>query len=255
VHGAVGEGDLLLLAVGNPNLHHAVADAAGALTRTGALRLDGPAAAIVARLPLEGVATVAATSVRPDRLEAVEAALAARGLALRLADRDFPIPLANRYERPEEVGQDRLLAVLAALGRFPGDGVAVLDFGTALTLGIGSPADEFLGGLIALGLSSSARAVHELAPRLPRLDLVPPEGFVGRRTARGLNDGLVWACAGAAERMLEGARAAVTFPLRAIATGGDAALVAPFVRGLDAVDPHLVLRGLWSAARGRRQGP
>ncbi|MBI4584595.1 MAG: type III pantothenate kinase [Planctomycetes bacterium] len=186
-------------------------------------------------------------SVHPVLLPRLEAALAGLGKPVRVAGRDFRIPLANRYRRPEETGIDRLLGVLAAGHHFPGEGVVVVDFGTALTVNAGSPQGEFLGGWIGIGASTAAAALCQAAPRLPPLELAPPQGGLAGDTRTAINDGVIWQAAGGVERLLKELGKSLPWPFRVVATGGDAPLVVPHLAGIDLVEPDLVLEGLWLA--------
>ena len=246
---------ILSFSVGNTNVRFARVDAQGTLEPGGTLAVRDSSVPEVLLAQASGAEAVIAASVRPDNFDPLAAALAARGMAVQVAGRDFAIPIDNRYEHPGDVGVDRLLAVVGAMQLFPGEGVVVVDFGTALTVNVGSPRGEFLGGLICLGLSSAAVALAAAAPRLPHVALEPPAGFVARETGRAINDGLLWQAVGAVERVLRGLRDEVPFALRVVLTGGDAARVAPLLERHDGVAPDLVLRGVWAsfaAARGLR---
>ena len=73
-----------------------------------------------ARVAPDSILAAAISSVVPrmDSLvrEAVPATWTAR---LFFAPHDLPIPLENRYDRPEEVGADRLVGAFAARRLFP----------------------------------------------------------------------------------------------------------------------------------------
>lgn len=66
---------------------------------------------------------------------------------LYCAPDDLPIPLENRYERPSEVGADRLVGAFAARRLCPdAASLLVVDFGTAVTFDCVS-GQAYLGGL------------------------------------------------------------------------------------------------------------
>lgn len=249
---------ILALSVGNTNVRYAIMERDRVLSR-GSFRADveplGPE--LEASGALEGAGryeVVVAASVRPDLLGRIEDRLRCTGTTVQVAGRDFAVPIENLYCRPEEVGVDRLLVVLAASRLFPGEATVVVDLGTALTVNVGSPRGEFAGGLIGLGATTAARALPRYAPRLPRLVLEKPSRFLGRTTRQAINDGIVWEVAGGVERMLRGLRETCEWPLRVLATGGDAELVAPLVEGIERVDPDLLLRGTVLAWRLSTEG-
>jgi type III pantothenate kinase len=247
--------NLLALSIGNSNLHLALASGTE-IVRHASVPLDPwpPSTDLLSEL-LEfaersgGVECGVMASVRPDLVEAIEGMFASVDVPIRKVGVDFPVPITNLYECPGEVGIDRLLGVLAASRLFPGQGVVVVDFGTALTFNVGSPDGEFLGGLIGLGASSAAIALPERTPMLPRVELSEAAGFVARDTERAINDGIFWGIAGGVERVLDGLRGELPFEFRCIATGGDAALIVPAVRGVDRLEEQLVLGGVCVAYR------
>ena len=68
-----------------------------------------------------------------------------------LIGEDVVVPILNRYRLPKQVGQDRLVNAYAGLKLY-GNGLIIIDFGTAITFDIVSKTGEYLGGLIAPGL-------------------------------------------------------------------------------------------------------
>ncbi|MGE0431864.1 MAG: type III pantothenate kinase [Planctomycetota bacterium] len=180
------------------------------------------------------VAAVVIGSVNPLGDEAVAdwaatseafAARPRRPTAFRLR-RDLPIPIANLTRRPDQVGQDRLLNALACRFRYPGRGAIVVDFGSAITFDIVSPAGEYLGGVIAPGLSLALNALHERTALLP---LVRPRGgerppVLGTDTESAILSGVYHGFPGLVLGILERLSAEVfaSSPPLVIATGGDA---------------------------------
>ena len=83
----------------------------------------------------------------------------------RFAGTDFPVPLRNLTDAPDQVGMDRLLAAYAGYRRAGGAAV-VVTFGTAITVNAVSKDGGFLGGAIAPGIGLSAEALaRECASR------------------------------------------------------------------------------------------
>jgi type III pantothenate kinase len=193
-------------------------------------------------------AEVLVASVRDDRLAELASVLPQGASRLRVARRDFPVPIENRCSTPELVGTDRLLNALAARERWPHSSVAVFDFGTALSVSVVSPDGAFVGGLIGVGLPAALSALRQSTPRLPAVDVAPSRGYVQDNTKTALGAGVFWQFTGGAQRILDGVRGELPQPLHVVATGGDAERFVPSLRGIDAVDPDLTLRGLVIAA-------
>ncbi len=81
-----------------------------------------------------------------------------------------PIPLKNMYDTPETLGQDRLLAAIAAAEQFPEKDVIIFDLGTAITIDIVTKEGEYIGGAISPGMMMRFQALHNQTDRLPLLD-------------------------------------------------------------------------------------
>ncbi len=191
------------------------------------------------------VERVVAGSVREDLLRGLQAELSRELVDLRVAGRDFPIPVENHYDVPEEVGIDRLLNSVAARAMWPGSSVVVLDFGTALSVTVVSAEGAFEGGLIGMGVKAASESLSASTPRLPKITPVRrPAVRVEKSTEEGLSAGLYWQLVGGAQRILDGLRQALAAPLHVVATGGDAELLASALDGVDRIDPDLTLRGL-----------
>ncbi len=158
-------------------------------------------------------------------------------------------------DNPAEAGADRICNCVAAYERFKGPCI-VVDLGTATTFEVISARGEFIGGAIAPGLGISADALFRRAARLPRIEIRKPAKVIGTGTVDNLQIGLYYGYIGLVdgilERMLERftadlaaeAIAAAPPPIRTIATGGLARLIADGSRYLEDVDEHLTLTGL-----------
>lgn len=153
------------------------------------------------------------------------------------------------YDNPHEVGADRIVNAVAALGRHP-EGAVVADFGTATTFDAVTGKREYLGGAICPGVEVSAEAMFKAAARLVSTDLTAPEQVIGRNTRASIQSGLIYGTAGEVDRivemMLEEMRVAgdASEPPAVIATGGLCELIAPHCRTITDVDPLLTLTGL-----------
>jgi len=147
------------------------------------------------------------------------------------------------YDNPREGGGDRIINAVAAYERYR-SGCLVVDFGTATTFDVVTPKGEYLGGAIAPGIGISADALFHAAAKLPRVDLVRPRTVIGRNTVTSMQSGLVYGYVGLVDGIVERMRAEVDFPLRVIATGGLAPLIARDSRTIEDTDELLTLTGL-----------
>ncbi len=166
----------------------------------------------------------------------------------RVFGEDLPCPIPVEVEAPEEVGPDRLANAVWAARTHPGRPAVVVDLGTAITFDVVSAAGAFVGGLIAPGVRLGARALAQGTARLPLVapgDGPPP--VLGKRTRAAIEGGLVWGAVGLVETAcarIAAALGAEPAALQVTATGGDADLIAPHCRAVDAVVPAVTLEGV-----------
>jgi type III pantothenate kinase len=146
-------------------------------------------------------------------------------------------------ENPREVGADRIVNSVAAYERHKG-GCIVVDFGTATTFDAVSPRGEYLGGAIAPGLAVALDALVQSAAKLPRVEISRPPKVVGKNTVTSMQSGIVFGYVGLTDAVVERMKAELEFPVKVIATGGLASLIAKESRTIEETDEMLTLRGL-----------
>ncbi len=150
---------------------------------------------------------------------------------------------AIKMDRPEEVGADRLLNALAAHTRYAGP-LVVIDFGTATTFDVVDVDGAYVGGVIAPGINLSIEALHHAAARLPRIAIGRPKSVIGRGTVSAMQSGIYWGYVGMIEGLVARIRGEFGVPLKVIATGGLAPLLAGGTAVIERIDPDLTLDGL-----------
>jgi type III pantothenate kinase len=151
--------------------------------------------------------------------------------------------MAIRYDNPREIGADRLVNAVAVRERFEGPAVCV-DFGTATTFDVVSAEGEYLGGALMTGIEVSLEALSERGARLPKVELAPPRGVIGKNTIDAIRAGVVFGYAGAIDAILRRLYAELDADVDVIATGGLAQLVIPYTEEIDEIDDLLTLTGL-----------
>ncbi len=148
-----------------------------------------------------------------------------------------------RIDNPAEVGADRLLNTLAAHQGYGGP-LIVIDFGTATTFDVVAPDGAYLGGVIAPGINLSIEALHTAAARLPRIGISRPQAVIGRSTIPAMQSGIYWGYVGLVEGLVTRIRAEHDEPLKVIATGGLAPMLAEGTTIIERIDSDLTLNGL-----------
>lgn len=149
-----------------------------------------------------------------------------------------------KYDNPKEVGADRIVNAVAAIHKY-GKPLVLVDFGTATTFCAIDKNGDYLGGVIAPGVSVSMNALFERAAKLPRVEIKKPQSAIGRNTVASMQSGAVYGQAGQVDRIVgEIKKELGEEDCRVIATGGLSVLIAPESETIDIVDKTLTLDGL-----------
>jgi type III pantothenate kinase len=148
------------------------------------------------------------------------------------------------YPKPNSIGPDRLANAVAAKFHF-GAPVVVVDFGTAVTFDVVNSAGDYVGGIIAPGLSAMTDYLHEKTALLPKIKIREIKSAVGKSTEEAMLVGAVHGYRGLVRELIgELKRELRVKKLPVVATGGYAKLIAAKLPEISAVDPDLTLEGL-----------
>jgi type III pantothenate kinase len=148
------------------------------------------------------------------------------------------------YPKPDSIGPDRLANAVAAKFRF-GAPVVVVDFGTAVTFDVVDARGNYVGGIIAPGLSAMTDYLHEKTALLPKIKIREIKSAVGKSTEQAMLVGAVHGYRGLVRELIgELKRELRVKKLPVVATGGYAKLIAAKLPEISAVDPDLTLEGL-----------
>ena len=148
-----------------------------------------------------------------------------------------------RYDNPRDVGADRIADSVAAYRLYGGPAV-VVDFGTATVFDAINGDGEYLGGAIAPGIGVAAEALYHGTAQLRRVELAPPTSAVGKNTVEALQSGLLYGHVEMVQGMVRRFQQELGKNAKAIATGGDAPLIARFTPVFHVVNLDLTLIGL-----------
>ena len=153
-----------------------------------------------------------------------------------------------KMPNPSEVGADRLVNAIAAYHQFPGY-LIVIDFGTAITFDCVNARCEYLGGAILPGIAISIEALAQRTAKLPHIDVSdPPDTIIGTTTIEAMKSGILHGYGAMVDGLVEGIKTELVdspdLPVKVLATGGMARIIAPYSRKIDHIDPLLTLRGL-----------
>lgn len=152
--------------------------------------------------------------------------------------------LTNSYHKPEQLGVDRWMAMVAACQTMTGP-VVIVDCGTAVTIDLVNQNKQFAGGVIMPGLHSF---FHGL---MADTDVVKESGrsnaYTGpfaRSTEEGVTAGVMLGITGGIEKVILALSSGLDAPPVVYITGGDAEKLLPHLAVKCIYQASLVLDGL-----------
>jgi type III pantothenate kinase len=147
------------------------------------------------------------------------------------------------YTDPAAVGADRLCNAIAGFRKYGGP-LVVIDFGTATTFDVIAASGDYLGGVITLGLDSTASELHRRAAKLPKIELRFPPSVIGKETEASMQSGVMFGTVDAVEGIIRRIAAELGEKPKVIATGGLSGIIAAHTKVIQACEPSLVLDGV-----------
>ena len=149
-----------------------------------------------------------------------------------------------RYSDPSTVGADRICNAVAAYQKF-NNAVIIIDFGTATTFDIINSKAEYLGGIIAPGIETTAWALYQRAAKLPKISLEFPQHVIGKSTMESMQSGIMLGSVKIVDGLVEEIIDELGEKPNIISTGGLSRLIQPRTKYIESYYPHLVLEGLY----------
>ncbi len=149
-----------------------------------------------------------------------------------------------RCQNPKEVGSDRIVNAVAGYELYGGP-LIIVDMGTATTFCAISSKGEYLGGVICPGIKISLEALFQKAAKLPRIDLIKPEGVIGKNTVSSMQSGIFYGYIGQVDYIVKRMKQEMQEDdIKVIATGGLSRFIAEESRTINHINPTLSLEGL-----------
>ncbi|KAF3983457.1 MAG: type III pantothenate kinase [Methylococcales symbiont of Hymedesmia sp. n. MRB-2018] len=155
--------------------------------------------------------------------------------------------VTNAYSQPEKLGIDRWLSLIALQHYYPGNSV-VVDCGTAITIDAINEKGQHLGGIISPGLQLMKQALSQNTEAL-RLSETQFTATLSNTTEAAIYTGTLYAVAGLIEKTMDKLCQSNLWVL----TGGDAQLLAPYLKIKCIVEVDFVLKGLSLYCQERRE--
>ncbi len=240
---------IVIIDIGNTSIHLATwhrDQVLGVLDmpRGDAAAFDQALAEHLDRGPAGAPIAVAVSSVVPEALERLRAAILERtGRDALVVGERIPLPVDLAIADKANVGRDRLCAAAAAYEKLQ-TSCTIINFGTAITVDLVDDDGIFQGGAILPGVRMQFRALHEFTAALPLVEPAFPDLAYGRDTAEAIQTGVCRGVAGAVRGIVEGYASQLNRWPQVLATGGDLELLLPSCDFIDTPVKHLVLRGV-----------
>ena len=110
-----------------------------------------------------------------------------------LFDHNTPVPIINRYDTPQTLGQDRLAAAVGAESLCPDENLLIIDAGSAITYDFVSDKGEYMGGNIAPGLKMRLTMLQRMTKKLPLVEVEEHEliPLFGKNTRDAIAAGVI----------------------------------------------------------------
>ena len=156
---------------------------------------------------------------------------------------DLDFGLTIHYQPLEAAGTDRLVNSFAAAEKY-GVPCIVCSFGTATTIDVVDKTRTLLGGLIAPGMKTMAKALHLNTAQLPEVEIVTPDRVINHTTETSIQAGVFYSQIGLVESAIARIKKEIGDNPKVIATGGFASMIAENTNVIDIVDEDLLLDGL-----------
>ena len=168
-----------------------------------------------------------------------------------LFDHNTPVPIINRYDTPQTLGQDRLAAAVGAKSLCPEENLLIIDAGSAITYDFVSAEGEYMGGNIAPGLKMRFVMLQRMTKKLPLVEVDENEliPLFGKNTRDAIAAGVIRGVAYEVKGYMRTLGEKVPH-FRTFLTGGNAPFVLNNVRTSRTekreirYEKHLVLIGL-----------
>jgi len=151
--------------------------------------------------------------------------------------------ISIKMDNPKEVGADRIVNAVAAYAKHKKASI-IVDFGTATTFDYVSANGDYMGGVIAPGVTISAEALFRQASKLPQIEIVKPPSVIGKNTVNAMQSGIFYGYVAMVDGIIERIHKEIRIQPYVIATGGLAREIAPESSKIHEIDENLTLEGL-----------
>ena len=149
--------------------------------------------------------------------------------------------LINIKVNKKEIGSDRLANAISVMSKKKN--FIVVDFGTATTFDV-IKKNNYLGGVIAPGVTLSLDNLIKKASLIPKIELHKSKSIIGKNTEQAVLSGFFWGYNGLINGIISKIKKKTNQKYKIIFTGGLAHLFNKDIKDKVTVDKNLTINGL-----------
>ena len=149
--------------------------------------------------------------------------------------------LINIKVNKKEIGSDRLANAISVMSK--NSNFIVVDFGTATTFDV-IKKNNYLGGVIAPGVTLSLDNLIKKASLIPNIKLHKSKSIIGKNTEQAVLSGFFWGYNGLINGIISKIKKKTNQKYKIIFTGGLAHLFNKDIKDIITVDKNLTINGL-----------
>ena len=149
--------------------------------------------------------------------------------------------LINIKVNKKEIGSDRLANAISVMSK--NKNFIVVDFGTATTFDV-IKKNNYLGGVIAPGVTLSLDNLIKKASLIPKIKLNKSKSIIGKNTKQAVLSGFFWGYNGLINGIISKIKKKTNQKYKIIFTGGLAHLFNKDIKDKVTIDKNLTINGL-----------
>ena len=149
--------------------------------------------------------------------------------------------LINIKVNKKEIGSDRLANAISVISK--NKNFIVVDFGTATTFDV-IKKNNYLGGVIAPGVTLSLDNLIKKASLIPKIELHKSKSIIGKNTEQAVLSGFFWGYNGLINGIISKIKKKTNQKYKIVFTGGLAHLFNKDIKDKVTIDKNLTINGL-----------
>ena len=157
-------------------------------------------------------------------------------------DQNVKYPVKINYNNINDLGKDRLAAIIGAINLYTNKNILILDIGTCLTIDLVNN-NNYLGGRISPGLDMRYKALNKFTAKLPLCEKISKNLKYGNSTLSSIQSGVQNGMIDEIDTLITEFKQENKNNI-VIATGGDCFFFEKELKNSIFADQFLVLRGL-----------